>query len=231
MRPVKVFFSGEAIAKAQAILDGHGDPDGFADQTAETALEDGTTVKVTLMSLTSSSITAHVFLQVAGHGRPYTAGKKIGSGGSALGNIEVRVPNDATIDIQICTTEVTLEVPAEQVDIAEALLEDRGVDDSPPGTQLLKWSGTFGGGYTADIALVQSGPNEVPWIDASLFLQGSDVTTLKPCAAPLLDNYPFEHDGRTFTLTLVRAQTPAPTCLATLPAPRARRPGAHGTWL
>ena len=228
MRPVKLFFSGEAIAQAQAILDGSGDPSGLAQETAEAVLNDGTMVKMTLMAPnTDGSITADIRIQVGGTGWTYSAGTRIEPGGNALTNIDVPVPKADTFELQICTTEVSVAVPAAQADDAEALLEGTAVDDSKSGTQLLKLTGVFGGGYEADITLVQSGEDEAPWIDASLFLEGDEVMTLEPCEGPLLDDYPFEHDGRTFTLTLVRGQEAA----AIRPAPRPRRPGAHGTWI
>lgn len=227
MRPVNIFFPPETIRQAQHLLSGSGDPAGLAPASVFLTLEGGLEVRASLAPQPDGAVVATADLRDPHTQTSKTETVRIEPGSSPLAIVTAHAPDGQALDIAFCTSDVTIEVPAAQADDAEALLDGTESDNSKSGTQLLKLTGAFGGGYEADITLVQSGEDEEPWIDASLFLDGDEVMTLEPCEGPLLEDYPFEHNGRTFTLKLIRGQDAAPA----RPTSKPRRPGAHGTWI
>jgi hypothetical protein len=224
MPSVLVSIPPATIQAAQAHLNGARDPAGvITDPIVADCPEIGGTVTVRYLPGEQPD-TIHVTAKVETASGHVEDGRILTAAEGALAAIPVAAP-DGRVEVLPVTSEVTLTVPAAQADWLAGLLEGEIDENVKSGTKLWGDTVVFGGGYEADISVIAA-DDEAPYVDAALFLNGTDVDGLE-AGETLFEDHGLSHDGRDFLVTVVRGRDDR----TARPAPRPRRPSANATWL
>ncbi|MBK1666510.1 hypothetical protein CKO28_00450 [Rhodovibrio sodomensis] len=231
---IHLIFPGELIDAASAVLTGTGDPDTGRLPLETRASNAEVEVHGKISPIRHGHVEQQVIVKPAAGGDGRTLGCKTVSlkaplATSPIGEITTTGVGGKPLQVLICSDHVTLEVPGGQADDIQAILDGDRAADEKAGACLYSYTADFGGGYQADINVVAGGDGELPYIDASLFLNGSELDTLEPDEV-LLGEHSFCHDDLTFAVTLIRGRDKTPVVRPTQQAKPARpRPRKSGS--